>query len=246
MPTNIENDYHIKNSSSSKSGSTKPLQHPSAAQAVQAYNHSHRRQSQPFILDFRKSHHTDDELEKVMNGGSRRKTNNLKRNSISSLHSTISMADGGKIGLGLGLGAHERANSHSHSHYSADKSGSSGYYSSNLCSTYSIEDHIYCEPALHHSSRRSTTTSATTTNQLHGDVDAATSVSGGSSTQNTVNYFQDKINENLRGLETSIKNLDRHLNSSIINSNGVNSVQRSGSNTMLPTIMEGIYCYFIV
>uniref|UniRef100_A0A1B0FGL4 Uncharacterized protein n=1 Tax=Glossina morsitans morsitans TaxID=37546 RepID=A0A1B0FGL4_GLOMM len=35
------------------------------------------------------------------------------------------------------------------SHYSTDKSGgSSGYYSSNVCSTYSLEEHIYSEPHL--------------------------------------------------------------------------------------------------
>lgn len=188
-----------------------------------------------------------------MNRRRKIKGSGRKRNSISSLHSSISLPmmvnDGSGAPSGhnhngmtakMLLNAHERANSHSHSHYSADKSGSSGYYSSNLCSTYSIEDHIYCEPAIHE--RRNSTTTTTTTNRsqhaggVHVDVD----VDGGSgsvSTQNTVNYFQDKINENLRGLETSIKNLDRHLNNSIINSNGV---VRSGSSSMLPTIMEGI------
>uniref|UniRef100_A0A6P4FSA9 Uncharacterized protein LOC108052606 n=1 Tax=Drosophila rhopaloa TaxID=1041015 RepID=A0A6P4FSA9_DRORH len=34
------------------------------------------------------------------------------------------------------------------SHYSTDKSGSSGYYSSNVCSTYSLDEHIYCEPVI--------------------------------------------------------------------------------------------------
>ncbi|XP_053967376.1 uncharacterized protein LOC128868855 [Anastrepha ludens] len=40
-----------------------------------------------------------------------------------------------------------RTNSHQ-SHYSTDKSGSSGYYSSNVCSTYSLDEHIYCEPVI--------------------------------------------------------------------------------------------------
>ena len=40
-----------------------------------------------------------------------------------------------------------RASSHQ-SHYSTDKSASSGYYSSNMCSTYSMEEHIYSEPTL--------------------------------------------------------------------------------------------------
>ncbi|KAL7735909.1 hypothetical protein ACLKA6_002358 [Drosophila palustris] len=34
------------------------------------------------------------------------------------------------------------------SHYSTDKSGSSGYYSSHVCSTYSLDEHIYCEPVI--------------------------------------------------------------------------------------------------
>ncbi|XP_033254494.1 uncharacterized protein LOC117193941 [Drosophila miranda] len=34
------------------------------------------------------------------------------------------------------------------SHYSTDKSGSSGYYSSNVRSTYSLDEHIYCEPVI--------------------------------------------------------------------------------------------------
>ncbi|XP_049309382.1 uncharacterized protein LOC105229187 [Bactrocera dorsalis] len=40
-----------------------------------------------------------------------------------------------------------RTSSHQ-SHYSTDKSGSSGYYSSNVCSTYSLDEHIYCEPVI--------------------------------------------------------------------------------------------------
>ncbi|CAD7014727.1 unnamed protein product [Ceratitis capitata] len=40
-----------------------------------------------------------------------------------------------------------RTSSHQ-SHYSTDKSGSSGYYSSNVCSTYSLDEHIYCEPVV--------------------------------------------------------------------------------------------------
>ncbi|XP_065370142.1 box A-binding factor [Calliphora vicina] len=40
-----------------------------------------------------------------------------------------------------------RASSHQ-SHYSTDKSASSGYYSSNVCSTYSMEEHIYSEPTI--------------------------------------------------------------------------------------------------
>lgn len=241
MPANIEshpNDY-ISNRSSSSS-SSKPLQHPSV-QAAQPYNHNHQ---PPFLLDFIAA---KNEEEKIVNGRRKIKGSSRKRNSISSLHSSISlpmmMSDGSAPGNNhnamtakMLLNAHERANSHSHSHYSADKSGSSGYYSSNLCSTYSIEDHIYCEPAIH-DRRNSTTTTNTTNRSQLGRVDV--DVDGGSvgSTQNTVNYFQDKINENLRGLETSIKNLDRHLNNSIINSNGV---MRSGSSSMLPTIMEGI------
>lgn len=227
MPANIEshpNDY-INNRSSSSSS------HPSvqaAAAAAQPYNHNHQL---PFLLDFI----AKNEEEKIVNGRRKIKGSSRKRNSISSLHSSISLpmmvSDGSAPAMTTAkmlLNAHERANSHSHSHYSADKSGSSGYYSSNLCSTYSIEDHIYCEPAIH--DRRSSTT---TTNRVDVDVDVASV----GSTRNTVNYFQDKINENLRGLETSIKNLDRHLNNSIINSNGV---MRSGSASMLPTIMEGI------
>ncbi|KAL5287738.1 hypothetical protein ACFFRR_008553 [Megaselia abdita] len=236
MPTNIENhpnDYI--NSSHSNSG--KPLQHPSA-QTVQPYNHTNNNNTnnQQQLLDFI----IKNEEEKIVNGRRKIKGSGRKRNSISSLHSSISLpmmvSDGSNNALTakMLLNAHERANSHSHSHYSADKSGSSGYYSSNLCSTYSIEDHIYCEPAIHE--RRNSTT---TNRSRRGAVDVDVDVDGGSvgSTQNTVNYFQDKINENLRGLETSIKNLDRHLNNSIINSNGV---VRSGSSSMLPTIMEGI------
>ncbi|XP_059614235.1 uncharacterized protein LOC132260255 [Phlebotomus argentipes] len=46
---------------------------------------------------------------------------------------------------GYGKSGHERISS---SHYSTDKSGSSGYYSSNLYSTGSVDEHIYSEPVI--------------------------------------------------------------------------------------------------
>ncbi|KAH8372663.1 hypothetical protein KR009_002378 [Drosophila setifemur] len=52
---------------------------------------------------------------------------------------TVATVAGAGAGAGAGGGG---------SHYSTDKSGSSGYYSSNVCSTYSLDEHIYCEPVI--------------------------------------------------------------------------------------------------
>ncbi|XP_036342364.1 probable serine/threonine-protein kinase DDB_G0282963, partial [Rhagoletis pomonella] len=54
--------------------------------------------------------------------------------------SKLAQSGGGSVRRG-------RTSSHQ-SHYSTDKSGSSGYYSSNVCSTYSLDEHIYCEPVI--------------------------------------------------------------------------------------------------
>ncbi|XP_067630145.1 uncharacterized protein [Eurosta solidaginis] len=56
---------------------------------------------------------------------------------------------GNKTKLAQSIGSERRGHTSSHqSHYSTDKSGSSGYYSSNVCSTYSLDEHIYCEPVI--------------------------------------------------------------------------------------------------
>lgn len=70
------------------------------------------------------------------------------------------------------------------SHYSTEKSGSSGYYSSNVYSTSSVEDHIYSEPVI-------------------DDI----------SDSSRCRKFDNKIDQQigLASLEKSIKTLEKHL-----------------------------------
>ncbi|XP_023300243.2 homeobox protein cut [Lucilia cuprina] len=137
-----------------------------------------------------------------------------------------------------------RASSHQ-SHYSTDKSASSGYYSSNVCSTYSLEEHIYSEPTIdlkklrNHAkeSKTSNTTSAAATvtpstattlqtnNKLpqHQQLSSETnSVMQALDYNRRYRYAEidkpaqrnsQEFNENLKILESSIENLDRHLKS---------------------------------
>ncbi|XP_055311009.1 dentin sialophosphoprotein [Sitodiplosis mosellana] len=70
------------------------------------------------------------------------------------------------------------------SHYSTEKSGSSGYYSSNVYSTSSVEDHIYSEPVIN-------------------DI----------TDSNRRRKFDQKLDQQigLANLEKSIKTLEKHL-----------------------------------
>ncbi|XP_031627253.1 probable serine/threonine-protein kinase DDB_G0282963 isoform X2 [Contarinia nasturtii] len=70
------------------------------------------------------------------------------------------------------------------SHYSTEKSGSSGYYSSNVYSTSSVEDHIYSEPVI-----------------------------DGINDSNRRRKFDQKLDQQigLANLEKSIKTLEKHL-----------------------------------
>ncbi|XP_022229377.2 uncharacterized protein LOC111078817 [Drosophila obscura] len=65
--------------------------------------------------------------------------------SATSAKSTAAKAPATAVGSGVGAGGGGGGGG---SHYSTDKSGSSGYYSSNVCSTYSLDEHIYCEPVI--------------------------------------------------------------------------------------------------
>lgn len=77
-----------------------------------------------------------------------------------------------------------RGEQNSSSHYSTEKSGSSGYYSSNIYSTSSVEDHIYSEPVI--------------------DV---------IDDSNRRRKFEQKLDQQigLANLEKSIKTLEKHL-----------------------------------
>lgn len=74
------------------------------------------------------------------------------------------------------------------SHYSTEKSGSSGYYSSNVYSTSSVEDHIYSEPVI------GGLAAADHSRQRHRKFDQK---------------FDQQIG--LANLEKSIKTLEKHL-----------------------------------
>ncbi|KAH8407579.1 hypothetical protein KR222_007450 [Zaprionus bogoriensis] len=132
------------------------------------------------------------------------------------------------------------------SHYSTDKSGSSGYYSSHVCSTYSLDEHIYCEPVIdtrahgQHLEMRDVPTAAAAA--------TATAASAASDSQPQQLQLQQlplqqqqqhqqkqlkllpHYSEKLRVLETSIENLDRHLKS---------FPHLVSSHPQLPTIVEG-------
>lgn len=126
----------------------------------------------------------------------------------------------------------------SSSHYSTDKSGSSGYYSTNLCSTSSVEEHIYSEPVIDIIESRIPKLNTLT----RGLVKAEVARKEFSPTLNV-----DNLNADLRVLETSIENLDRHLKSYPKSSQDRNHLQdchhggyEKSRTQQLPTIMEGI------
>lgn len=127
------------------------------------------------------------------------------------------------------------------SHYSTDKSGSSGYYSSHVCSTYSLDEHIYCEPVI----ERANGAAVRGQHLEMQDVSAAASaavVKASDSQPQQLQLQQLQVpqqqqlqllphySDKLRVLETSIENLDRHLKSF------PNLVT---SHPQLPTIVEG-------
>ncbi|XP_075166314.1 uncharacterized protein LOC142238522 [Haematobia irritans] len=203
----------------------------------------------------------------------------------------------------IGSKAPRRAASHQ-SHYSTDKSASSGYYSSNVCSTYSLEEHIYSEPTvelkempLDESLNAASHTATIGSNKpvedtmphqaaaanaagcqsaASGADECATSVMRTLDYNRRYRYTDHNVNgvvqsslspaanlnstkeftENLRILETSIENLDRHLKSfpgviapspeAIVTAYTHNSYQaekhqhpQRASYSHLPTIREG-------
>ncbi|XP_023171602.2 uncharacterized protein LOC111599958 [Drosophila hydei] len=124
------------------------------------------------------------------------------------------------------------------SHYSTDKSGSSGYYSSHVCSTYSLDEHIYCEPVIDileasEPEKSSKTIAAKQRPQLQlpsneaaisqhlAMQDVATEQVLAKTPELVQNGQQQQqqqqqlplYSDKLRILETSIENLDRHLKS---------------------------------
>lgn len=124
------------------------------------------------------------------------------------------------------------------SHYSTDKSGSSGYYSSHVCSTYSLDEHIYCEPVIERAQRGP----HQEMQNVSGTAAAAVVKASESQPQQLQLQLQQlqvpqqqqqqlpHYSDKLRVLETSIENLDRHLKSfpSLVT-----------SHPQLPTIVEG-------
>lgn len=123
------------------------------------------------------------------------------------------------------------------SHYSTDKSGSSGYYSSHVCSTYSLDEHIYCEPVI----ERAVRGQHQEMQNVPGTAAAAVVKASDSQPQQLQLQLQQlqvpqqqqqlpHYSDKLRVLETSIENLDRHLKSfpSLVT-----------SHPQLPTIVEG-------
>lgn len=124
-------------------------------------------------------------------------------------------------------GGRERISS---SHYSTEKSGSSGYYSSNVYSTSSVEDHIYSEPVI---DVIDTKTKRTIENRRK---------------------FEKKMDQKngLANLEKSIKNLEKHLKllnrhqqhsceMCVVNSNNGTEIGCDGEKIKrLPTIVEGV------
>lgn len=192
-----------------------------------------------------------------------------------------------------------RASSHQ-SHYSTDKSASSGYYSSNVCSTYSLEEHIYSEPTIDLKKLRNhdKESQASSLSKSEGIAAIAKVSSSAANTLQNPNklgpqqlnslirkdphesnnvmlaldfnkryrYAEDKdldraqtlpsqrnsqeFNDNLKILESSIENLDRHLKSfpgsnsqeafnpyNTVNQN--DKLRSAVSYNHLPTIQEG-------
>lgn len=128
------------------------------------------------------------------------------------------------------IGGRERLPS---SHYSTEKSGSSGYYSSNVYSTSSVEDHIYSEPVI-------------------DVIDALASTPKNKRVRRKTEQKFDQ-QTGLANLEKSVKSLEKHLKllsrsqqqqpkqsscelcgSSAADTSGDEKVKR------LPTIVEGI------
>ncbi|CAD7092614.1 unnamed protein product [Hermetia illucens] len=108
------------------------------------------------------------------------------------------------------------------SHYSTDKSGSSGYYSSRVCSTSSVEDHIYSEPAIDviHPLKQLTLPIEPT---LQEHKSQTTELETGENYYNAEFDGASKINEELQSLKNSIRNLDKHLR----NYSGLNRITLS-------------------
>lgn len=104
-----------------------------------------------------------------------------RKNTINSKRS--SLIDTSSLDRRRSFGEREQVPS---SHYSTEKSGSSGYYSSNVYSTSSVEDHIYSEPVI-----------------------------GGIVDNGRRHKFDQKLDQQigLANLEKSIKTLEKHLKS---------------------------------
>ncbi|XP_060660021.1 RING finger protein B [Drosophila nasuta] len=86
------------------------------------------------------THTTDSGLGNTSNN------NSNNNNSTSAAAATTQAATTAAAAVAAAATSATRAGSGSH--YSTDKSGSSGYYSSHVCSTYSLDEHIYCEPVI--------------------------------------------------------------------------------------------------
>lgn len=129
------------------------------------------------------------------------------------------------------------------SHYSTDKSGSSGYYSSHVCSTYSLDEHIYCEPVIDRANGAASHGQHLEMQDVSAAATAAAVAKAGEAGQPQQLQLQKlqvpqqqqlqllpQYSDKLRVLETSIENLDRHLKSfpSLVI-----------SHPQLPTIVEG-------
>lgn len=133
------------------------------------------------------------------------------------------------------------------SHYSTDKSGSSGYYSSNIYSTSSLEDHIYSEPVNDDGLVDRSQLAAA------GSVSVKMCIDGNKSNKMrsyaTTSADQQLQGGNLINLEKSIRDLEMHLqlfNRPTINANVSfeNCIEDEyfdrRRSERLPTIMEGV------
>ncbi|XP_055708737.1 uncharacterized protein LOC129804968 isoform X2 [Phlebotomus papatasi] len=123
---------------------------------------------------------------------------------------------------GYSKSGHERISS---SHYSTDKSGSSGYYSSNLYSTGSVDEHIYSEPVI---------------DAIEASAVKMTPKIAEKKNNKTCN-FADTLNDDERKVHRSVGydfENEQHYGSPLERRLSLEYAKRSTQK--LPTIMEGI------
>lgn len=112
----------------------------------------------------------------------------------------------------------KRSRERSASQYSTEKSGSSGYYSSNIGSTRSsVDEHIYSEP-------------------LHEALAKANGRRGSASRKHGL----DNLESSIKSLELHLKQLNRPTLPSACDGCYHDEKRRSSGSDRLPTIMEGI------